>query len=287
MVHSAVKRVIPLTFGWEHIPKRISTPLAPDGDRYMAEPVPGLLVEVDGGLLLFDTGFNAAVVRDTALYERFWGMADRTLPFAPMVELAGPPDTDPLLSAFALVDVDPDEVVGVVVSHFHNDHCGGLRWFAGKVPVHVQRAEYDALMHDPVRAESMAMHQIDVDDPRIDWRLADGDVDLCPGVTAIRTVGHTPGHQSLVVEKADGSGWIFAADAADLLENLEQEQPVSAWSGDPADTLDSIRRLNSLAASKGLRLIPGHDPVVWPAFTDAMGVPRYRSTRADAAVPSP
>ena len=62
-------------------------------------------------------------------------MADRELPFAPMVELAGPPGADPLLSAFELVGISPDEVVGVVVSHFHNDHSGGLRWFAGKVPV--------------------------------------------------------------------------------------------------------------------------------------------------------
>jgi N-acyl homoserine lactone hydrolase len=283
VTRSDVRQVIPLTFGWEHIPKRISTPRAPDGDRYMAEPVPGLLVEVDGGYLLFDTGFNAAIVRDAPLYERFWGDIDRRLDWAPMVELAGPPGQDPLHAAFALVGVDPADVVGVVVSHFHNDHSGGVRWFAGKAPVYVQRAEWEALRADPVHAESKAMHLVDVDDPRIDWRLADGDVELCPGVTAIRTAGHTPGHQSLVVERSEadgGGGWVFAADAADLTENIEDEQPVSAWSGDPEDTIESIRRLKSLAAERGLRLLPGHDPVAWPAFADELGVPRFRSSRA-------
>lgn len=283
MTDSDVRRVVPLTFGWEHIPKRISTPLGPDPDRHMVEPVPGLLVEVDGGYLLFDTGFNAGVVRDAPMYERYWGAADRHVPFAPTVELAGPPDQDPLEAAFALVGVDPAEVVGVVVSHFHNDHSGGVRWFAGKAPVYVQRAEWEALRADPVKAESMAVHLVDVDDPRIDWRLADGDVELCPGVTAIRTAGHTPGHQSLVVERPEadgGGGWVFAADAADLVENIEAEQPVTAWSGDPADTVESIRRLKSLAAERGLRLLPGHDPVVWPAFADELGVPYFRSTRA-------
>jgi glyoxylase-like metal-dependent hydrolase (beta-lactamase superfamily II) len=248
----------------------------------MVEPVPGLLVEVDGGYLLFDTGFNAGIVRDAPMYQRYWGAIDNHLPWAPLVELAGPPGQDPLPAAFALVGVDPADVVGVIVSHFHNDHSGGVRWFAGKAPVYVQRAEWEALRADPVTAESKAMHLVDVDDPRIDWRLADGDVELCPGVTAIRTAGHTPGHQSLVVERREadgGGGWVFAADAADLVENIEDEQPVSAWSGDPKDTIESIRRLKALAAERGLRLLPGHDPVVWPAFADELGVPHFRSTR--------
>ena len=32
------------------------------------------------------------------------------------------------------------------------------------------------------------------------WRLLDGDTELAPGVTVLRTDGHTPGHQSLMVE---------------------------------------------------------------------------------------
>ena len=35
---------------------------------------------------------------------------------------------------------------------------------------------------------------------RIDWRLADGEAEIAPGITAVPTYGHTPGHQSFVVE---------------------------------------------------------------------------------------
>ena len=36
---------------------------------------------------------------------------------------------------------------------------------------------------------------------------------LVPGITAILTPGHTPGHQSFVVECQDGRGWVFPFDA--------------------------------------------------------------------------
>lgn len=37
--------------------------------------------------------------------------------------------------------------------------------------------------------------------------------------------------------------------------------------------IDAIRRLKAIAAERGYRLVPGHDPVVWPAFTAELGVP--------------
>ena len=161
----------------------------------MREPVPGLLLEVDGGWLLVDSGFNAPLVKDRSHYDRYWGNPHVT------PELAGPRDADPLESAFALAGVDPRDVVGVCISHFHNDHVGGVRHFAGKVPVYVQRAEYEAANADQRRAElTGAMFRIDWDDPRIDWRLLDGDAPIADGVTAILTAGHTPGHQSFVVD---------------------------------------------------------------------------------------
>jgi len=273
---TAVRRVIPLTFGWEHLPKAISTPKGPDPERHMRFPVPGLLVDVGDGYILLDTGFNATVVRDPYLYERYWGPPERSLGISPIVELATEGDADPLEAAFELVGVDPADVVAVVVSHFHNDHSGGLRVFADRVPVHVQRKEYDFAFADQRRAENDFMHHIDFDHPRIDWRIADGDVEICPGVTTLLSAGHTPGHQSLMVEMPDGSGFVFASDAADLQENLDDEQPVTATEGqDPDVTIEAIRRLKAISSEKGYRLIPGHDPVVWPSFAAELGVPMF------------
>lgn len=84
-------------------------------------------------------------------------------------------------------------------------------------------------------------------------------------MTAVLTAGHTPGHQSFVVDLADGGGFVFAFDAADLTENIEHERAIGASIGvDPARTVEPIRRLKSIAAERGYELVPGHDPVVWP-----------------------
>ena len=77
-----------------------------------------------------------------------------------------------------------------------------------------------------------------------------------------------------MVDLADGGGFVFAFDAADLQENLDDESaPGYFVDDDEAGAIESIRRLKAIAAEKGYRVIPGHDPHVWPAFTAEMGVP--------------
>jgi glyoxylase-like metal-dependent hydrolase (beta-lactamase superfamily II) len=241
----------------------------------LREPVPGVLCEVDGGWVLLDTGFNGAFLRDAALKRRFHDSLGHDY----RAELP-PSDEDPLTAAFALVGLEPEIVSLVAVSHFHLDHSGGLRWFAGHVPVHAQRRELDFVLgaRHP-EPEREAIFRVDVDDPAIDWQLADGDVEIAPGVTAVLTAGHTPGHQSFVVtldESVGGGGYVFAFDAADLQENIDGELAVGGAIGVPNEaTIEPIRRLKAIAAEKGYRLLPGHDPVVWPAFTRELGYPTW------------
>jgi glyoxylase-like metal-dependent hydrolase (beta-lactamase superfamily II) len=265
-----VRRVIPLTFGWEHLPKWISVHGAPP--EPMREPAPGVLVEVDGGWVLLDTGFNTPLIRDPWLYARFFGGG----PVEPELPTLAEGDGEPLEAAFALVGVDPADVVAVAVSHLHNDHAGGLRHFAGKVPVYCQKRELEWALANPVEAEKHAIFRIDFDDPRIDWRLPDGDDEIAPGLTALLTAGHTPGHQSFMVELDAGGGYVFAFDAADLQENIDEELPVGgAVLVSAEETLGPLLRIKALAAEKGYRLVPGHDPVVWPALAKELGVPMF------------
>jgi glyoxylase-like metal-dependent hydrolase (beta-lactamase superfamily II) len=257
-----VRRVIPLTLGWEDLPKSVSVEGAPDGER-LREPVPGVLLECDGGWLLLDTGFNTALIRDLALRRRFHGDPS----FQPV--LPGP--GEPLEEALAGAGVELPAIYAVAVSHLHNDHAGGLKHFAGRVPVHAQRAEVEYGLSGTAEPEANDMFRIDYDDPRIDWRLADGDAEIAPGVTAVLTAGHTPGHQSFVVsldDSAGGGGFVFAFDAADLTENFEREVSVgSRANATPEQCVEQIRKLKRIAAERGYRLIPGHDPVAWPALT--------------------
>ncbi|MBP2703972.1 N-acyl homoserine lactonase family protein [Microbispora sp. RL4-1S] len=255
-----MRRIVLLTLGWEDLPKSVSLHGDVSGER-LREPVPGVLLQTDGGWVLLDTGFNTALIRDAALARRFHP-GPEYLPVLP-----GP--GEPLEEALADVGIPMDAIHAVAVSHLHLDHAGGLKHFAGRVPVHAQRAELEyGLSGD---AEEHGIFRIDFDDPRIDWRLADGEAEIAPGVTAVPTPGHTPGHQSFVVDLDDslgGGGFVFAFDAADLTENIEREVAVGGFIDcGPEATVEQIRKLKAIAAARGYPLIPGHDPVAWPAYT--------------------
>ncbi len=259
---SGVRAVLPLTLAWVDVPRSVSVHGASPAEL-VREPVPGVLLEVDGGWLLLDTGYNLALLRDPALRRRFHPRA------AEVPELPGP--GEPLEEELDRFGLGLGDIGAVALSHLHLDHAGGLRHFAGRVPVHAQRAELAYGLSGHPEPERNEIFRIDFDDPRIDWRLADGDAELAPGVTALSTPGHTPGHQSFAVEldaSVGGGGFVFAFDAADLTENLEQELPVGSAIGvEPEASVEPIRRLKRVAAARGLRLVPGHDPRVWPALS--------------------
>lgn len=259
---SGVRRIVLLTLGWEDLPKSVSVHGAP-GDIRLREPVPGVLLQTDGGWVLLDTGFNTALIRDPYLRRRYYPSVE----YQPI--LPGP--GEPIEESLSDIGIDVDDIAVVAVSHLHTDHAGGLKLFAGKVPVHAQRREVEYGLANHPEPERHAIFRVDFDDPSIDWHLADGEAEIAPGITAVPTYGHTPGHQSFVVEldeSVGGGGYVFAFDAADLTENIEHELAIGGFIDvDPADTVEPIRQLKRLAEEKGYPLIPGHDPHVWPEMT--------------------
>ena len=67
----------------------------------------------------------------------------------------------------------------------------------------------------------------------------------------------------------DGAyGRARAVDAADRTGNIERGGAVGGRIGaGPEVSVEQIRKLKRIAADRGYRLVPGHDPVVWPALT--------------------
>jgi N-acyl homoserine lactone hydrolase len=253
---AGVRRVVPLTLGWIDLPRHVL--VRDESDEQVRVPVTGVLLQADGGWLLLDTGFNTALITDPALRRRF----HRYPAMRPIIPGPG----EPLDEALDKAGVDIDGIRAVAVSHLHWDHAGGLRHFAGRVPVHIQRAELEFATQPGSLPEESGMFRVDYDDPRIDWRIAEGDTELAPGVTAIATPGHTPGHQSFAVDLGQG-GFVFAFDAVNTLDGCEREVPGGLINATPEQGAEQIRKLKRLAAERGYQLIPGHDPVAWPRLT--------------------
>ena len=267
--------MVPLTFGWENLPKAVSVYGA---DPASAHPVPGSRSalrgrrRVDPARHRVQPGLPSRPTDEGALPRPSRREYEAELP---------DPVRDPLVAAFDLVGLDPSIVSAVGVSHFHLDHSGGVRWFAGHVPVHAERAELDyapsAQHPEPERAAiPPGRHRRPRDRT---GRSRAATPEIAPGVTAVLTAGHTPGHQSFVVDLDDsvgGGGYVFVFDAADLQENLDHELAVGETIGVPNEaSIEPIRRLKAIAAERGYRLLPGHDPDVWPAFTRDLGYPTW------------
>ena len=74
----------------------------------------------------------------------------------------------------------------------------------------------------------------------------------------LRTPGHTPGHQSLLVKLPQMGAVIILGDAVHFRENWDSDG-VPAFNFDRAQTIASIERLKKLAANLKATVIIQHD----------------------------
>jgi len=138
--------------------------------------------------------------------------------------------------------IDERDVVAIVNTHLHFDHCGQNSAFP-TVPVWVQAADH-ALVDQPGFTVPDWAH---VPEPRL--RLIDGDADLVVGVRIIATPGHTPGHQSVVVD-AGGSTTVVAGQCCYTCAEFESGVLAAAdmhaehWIDRGRVSLDRLRALS-------------------------------------------
>ena len=270
-------------FGAERVPLGLS--LAGGPKRLYWEPLMGAVVHTEIGWVLLDTGMARSAHESepiTAAY-RSGGADAENLHEAWHLYPAPPqPDAwnwgsggDPLVSALATLGLAPADLVLAAVSHLHVDHSGGIPLLArAGVPVAIQRAELDFARSGRVGAAE-GFHEPDWTEPGTDWRILDGDAELAPGVHAVSTPGHTPGHMSFRVDLPDTGTWLFAQDAADLAQNFLDRVRCGSCAGGTADdearAEESFERLLSMAAETNARLIPGHDQIVLNAIRHPPG----------------
>jgi len=162
----------------------------------------------------------------------------------------------PLSEALASIGVELPEVRVIANCHFHLDHCGGNPLFPS-IPIFAQRAEHDAT------------HSLDYTLPEIvDFQgakleLHEGEADVLPGLRIIPTPGHTPGHQSLLVETREGRMLIAGQATNDASEYGRAQlawQVATSGSEDALEVPDWVARVQELGVR---RVLFAHDQAVW------------------------
>jgi glyoxylase-like metal-dependent hydrolase (beta-lactamase superfamily II) len=102
--------------------------------------------------------------------------------------------------------------------HLHFDHCGGNP-LLGAIPVLVQQAELDAARATP----DYTLPEL-IEGSRFEQLT--GETEVLPGIFLMPTPGHTSGHQSLIVRRADGAV-IVAGQSHDTATGYAADQ--LAW----------------------------------------------------------
>ncbi len=215
----------------------------------MKVPVCAVLLIHPEGPVLIDTGLNPDGLTDP---EGAWG---------PRAKLIKPDFTDADLIPNRLKEVGlkVSDIKMVIITHLHWDHTGGLRFFK-HCPIVVQREEYRfAFNPDPYFAlQNMRNH---FDFP-LDYQKKDGDQMVLSGISVLKTPGHTPGHQSVLVKLVSERFYLFTGDAILTRENLDRKIPsTNNWSN--GLLLESMYRLGHLSQLLGAELIHPHDMNQW------------------------
>ncbi|MFV0428101.1 MAG: N-acyl homoserine lactonase family protein [Arachnia sp.] len=278
----SARRLLFLQYGAERVSKNLS--LAGGPHHLYWEPLMGALVETSAGWVLLDTGMSRAAHEDadnTSAYRA--GCVGAPNEREPWHLYPAPPDNafnwgkegDPLATALAEVGLQPADISLAAVSHLHVDHSGGIPTLVrAGVPVAIQRQEL-AFVHSGAVGTAEGFFDRDWSEPGTQWYELDGDAELAPGVRALFTPGHTPGHQSFVVDLPDSGTWILSADAADLAQNYLDRVPCGSCAGgqaqDARDADASFARLLEVGRRTDARLIPGHDQLVFNAVRHPRG----------------
>ena len=215
-----------------------------------------LLIEHQSGLILVDTG---AGNKEDTKFNDIYG-----------IENAGAEGRTLLEDGLRELGVASKDIGIVINTHLHFDHAGGntYRDESGAIEVSfpnaryiVKRGEYDYATHTNERTGAsyfernflpvVKMHR---------FEFVVREKEIVKGVRAIPTPGHTPFHQSVLIESA-GERAFFLGDLVPTHAHLPLPW-IMGYDVEPLVTLETKRRILRQAEEEDWLLVFEHDATV-------------------------
>ena len=164
-----------------------------------------------------------------------------------------------LVDLLAQIAIKPEQIKYVGISHYHADHTGQVSSFP-RATLLIGKGDWDAIT-SPKPAEGVNFKPFDSwikGESKVEPLALDKDVFGDSTVIVLRTPGHTPGHQSLLVKLPQTGNVVLSGDAVHFRENYDSDG-VPAFNFDRAETVASIERLKKIAANLKATVIIQHD----------------------------
>ena len=201
--------------------------------------------------LLWDTGLPAAMV----------GQQAQSGPFTMRLRSS-------LRDQLARIDVRPEQVGFVGISHYHDDHTGQAADFPGAVLL-IGTGDWEVIRGRP---ESAARFRPWIEGgARAQPVAGDHDVFGDGSVVMLNLPGHTPGHHALLVRLPQTGAVLLSGDLYHLTEAV-QNRSVPSFNTNRADTLASIDRFEAIRRHLRARVVIQHEPAdiaSLPAFPES------------------
>ncbi|PIS36654.1 MAG: MBL fold metallo-hydrolase [Nitrospirae bacterium CG08_land_8_20_14_0_20_52_24] len=164
--------------------------------------------------------------------------------------------------------VRPEEIDIVINTHLHWDHSGaGIRLLSdgGLVPMFpnavylVQQGEWESACRPDEWTRASYVFQ---GEPVLirtgQMELLHGEAEIVPGVRVIRTPGHTPFHQSVLIESG-GEALLYVGDLIPMAAHMRLPY-ITSLDQDPSLTLRIKRRILKQGGDMGWTLAFCHEP---------------------------
>ena len=181
-----------------------------------------------------------------------------------------------LLDELALPGIQPGDVDSLALTHLHFDHDG---WVAGadgtptfpNATIHVSAEDYDHFVVNPDPAmprqyrvrPQLRRALLELADAGRIALIGDG-APIAPGVTAIATPGHSPGHVAYEVRDGD-EVLLVLGDAMYFAEQLVDPRLFSTRDADLGVAAQTRARIRTLAQRPGTRVVGAHFADLQPA----------------------
>jgi glyoxylase-like metal-dependent hydrolase (beta-lactamase superfamily II) len=215
-----------------------------------------LVIEHESTIVVVDTGAG------NKESEKFLGLYG--------IENAGTAGRTLLEDGLAALGVRPEDVGIVIDTHLHFDHAGGNTFVEGGAEPRltfpnaryvVQRGEYVYATHTNERtAGSYFPHNFAPVAAADRFDFVDGEREIVYGVRVIPTPGHTPFHQSVLIE-SDGETAFYPADLVPTSSHLPLPW-IMGYDVEPLVTMETKRAMLGRASRDGWLVIFEHDATV-------------------------
>jgi len=224
-------------------------------------PVSFYVIKHPRGVVMFDSGNNDKTIANA---EAWWG------PLAKGFGLKMTKD-DAIPAQLAKIGLKPADVKYLITGHMHLDHGGNIQQFPQATHL-IQDDELKAAWWPDV---GYSVYYIPGDfNETKNYNIVrlNGDLDLFGdgSIRIMRSPGHTPGSQFLVVRLKKTGSVILTSDAVYFKESLEKNliPPIpGTWS--PMGMYASYQRIKLIRDTEGAQIFYGHDPDVFKATKKA------------------